>query len=246
MIKKYLSNLFKTYQKGDAREESYYEHLADFLIDFTQIKRKKEIDITILPKKTEAGNPDFRIWDGKQKIIGYIEAKDLGVDLDRIEESEQLKRYLSTFPNVILTNFTEFRLYRNGERIDKISIARPFVIKKLSSVPPIENEDKLFELLERFFDFSLPKTYTAKTLAIELAKRTKFLKDEIVTEELKLGTKSIHSFYEAFKEFLIAGISENEFADLYSQTITYGLFAARLRAEKDFNPKYALEKFDFL
>ena len=148
---------------------------------FSESERKKKIDVTILPKKTEAGNPDFRIWDGKQKIIGYIEAKDLGVDLDRIEDSEQLERYLSTFPNVILTNFTEFRLYRNGERIEKISIARPFVIKKLSTVPPLENEDKLFELLERFLDFSLPKTYTAKTLAVELAKRTKFLKDEIVS-----------------------------------------------------------------
>lgn len=241
MTKKYLSNLFKTYQKGDAREESYYEHLADFLRDYSQSKRKKIIDVTILPKKTEAGNPDFRIWDGRQKIIGYIEAKDLAADLDRIEDSEQLERYLSTFPNVILTNFTEFRLYRNGERIEKISIARPFVIKKLSTVPPSENEDKLSELLERFLDFSLPKTYTAKTLAVELAKRTKFLKDEIVTEELKIGTKSIQGFYEAFKEFLIAGINEDEFADLYSQTITYGLFAARLRADKNFNRKSAYD-----
>lgn len=238
MLDNYLKLIFRTYQ-SDAREESYYEHLAEFLRAYSLSQRKKKIDVTILPKKTEAGNPDFRVWDGRQKIIGYIEAKDLGVDLDRIEDSEQLERYLSTFPNVILTNFTEFRLYRNGERIDKISIARPFVIKKLSAVPPIENEEKLFELLERFLDFSLPKTYTAKTLAVELAKRTKFLKDEIVTEELKLGTKSIHGFYDAFKEFLIAGISENEFADLYSQTITYGLFAARLRAEKDFNRKLA-------
>ncbi|MGE5412260.1 MAG: N-6 DNA methylase, partial [Clostridiales bacterium] len=239
MTKKYLANLFKTFQKGDAREESYYKHLADFITTYSESKRKKNVDITILPKKTEAGNPDFRIWDGRQNIVGYIEAKDLGVDLDRTEESEQLVRYLSTFPNVILTNFTEFRLYRNDERIERISIARPFVIKKLSKVPPLENEENLFELFDRFLDFSLPKTYTAKTLAIELAKRTKFLKDEIVTEELKLGTKSIHGFYEAFKEFLIAGIDESEFADLYSQTITYGLFAARLRADKDFNRKLA-------
>jgi len=239
MTKKYLSNLFKTYQKGDAREESYYKHLADFITDFSESQRKKKIDVTILPKKTEAGNPDFRFWDGRQKIIGYIEAKDLGVDLDRVEDSEQLERYLSTFPNVILTNFTEFRLYRNGERIEKISVARPFVIKKLSTVPPLENEDKLFELLERFLDFSLPKTYTAKTLAIELAKRTKFLKDEVVGEELKNNNDSIHGFYNAFKEFLIAGISEDEFADLYSQTITYGLFAARLRAGDEFNRRSA-------
>ena len=190
-------------------------------------------------KRPKQGIPDFRIWDGRQKIIGYIEAKDLGVDLDRIEDSEQLKRYLSTFPNVILTNFTEFRFYREGELVDKVSIARPFVIKKLSTVPPLENEDKLFELLSRFLDFSLPKTYTAKTLAVELAKRTKFLKDEIVSEELKSGTESIQGFYSAFKEFLIAGINEDEFADLYSQTITYGLFAARLRAGKEFSRKLA-------
>ena len=239
MIQEYLSNLFKTFQKGDAREESYYEHLAAFVREYSQIKRKKKIYITILPKKTEAGNPDFRVWDGKQKIIGYIEAKDLGSDLDRFENSEQIERYLSTFPNVILTNFTEFRLYRNGQRIDKVFIARPFVIKKISTLPTPENESKFFELLERFLDFSLPKAYSAKTLAIELAKRTKFLKDEIVTEELRKGTKSILGFYEAFKEFLIAGISEDEFADLYSQTITYGLFAARIRADKDFNRKLA-------
>ncbi len=156
MTKKYLEHLFKTYQMGDAREESYYKHLADFISAFSKSKRNKIIDVTILPKKTEAGNPDFRIWDGRQKIIGYIEAKDLGVDLDRIEDTEQLERYISTFPNVILTNFTEFRLYRNGEKIEKISIARPFVIKKLSTIPPIENENKLFELLERFLNFSLP------------------------------------------------------------------------------------------
>ncbi|OGU39198.1 MAG: DNA methyltransferase [Ignavibacteria bacterium GWA2_36_19] len=239
MAKKYLAALFRTYQKGDAREESYYEHLADFLREFSQTERKKKIDVTILPKKTEAGNPDFRIWDGKQKIIGYIEAKDLGADLDRVEDSEQLQRYLSTFPNVILTNFTEFRLYRNGQRIEHILIARPYVIKKLSTVPPLENEDKLFELIERFLDFSIPRTYTAKTLAVELAKRTKFLKDEVVSEELKNNNDSIHGFYNAFKEFLIAGISDDEFADLYSQTITYGLFAARLRAGDEFNRRSA-------
>ena len=102
MSKKYLTAIFRTHQKGDAREESYYEHLADFLREFSQSERKKKIDVTILPKKTEAGNPDFRIWDCRQKIIGYIEAKDLGVDLDKVEDSEQLEKYLSTFPNLII------------------------------------------------------------------------------------------------------------------------------------------------
>ena len=235
MINDYLQNLFNTYKKGDAREESYYSHLANFISQFSETQRNKKVDITILPKKTEAGNPDFRIWDGKQKIVGYIEAKDIGADLKRIEESEQLKRYLETFPNVILTNFTEFRLYRDGEIIDKVAIARPFVMTKLSGLPPLENEDKLFDLLARFLAFSLPRTYTAKTLAYELAKRTRFLKDNVITEELKIGTESIQGFFEIFKEFLITDLKKEDFADIYSQTITYGLFAARLRAEQDFN-----------
>jgi len=239
MTKKYLSCILKTFEKGDATENSYYEHLSDFIKTFSKSRRNKIVDVTTIPKHTEAGNPDFRVWDGKQKIIGYIEAKDIGADLDKIEDSEQMERYLSTFPNVILTNFTEFRLYRDGALVDKVSIARPFVIKKLSSLPPLENEEKFFSLLERFLDFSLPRTFTAKTLAVELAKRTRFFKDEIVSEELKRGAKSIHGFFEAFKEFLIAGISEEEFADLYAQTITYGLFAARLRAGEEFNRKLA-------
>ena len=234
MFNNYLKQILNSFAKGDAREESYYEHLADLLRNFSEDKRKKKIDVTILPKKTEAGNPDFRVWDGSQHIIGYIEAKDVGTNLDNIESSEQLVRYLATFPNVILTNYTEFRLYRDGEPIEKVFITQPLTLKHLKKAP-LQNEDELIKLIDRFLSFSLPKTYTAKTLAVELAKRTKFLKDEIVAQEISEGTKSIIGFYEAFKEFLIADLDEDEFADLYSQTITYGLFAARLRAGNKFN-----------
>ncbi|MDR3626702.1 MAG: N-6 DNA methylase [Ignavibacteriaceae bacterium] len=241
MTSEYLLQLFKKYQKGDATEISYYSTLEKFLKKFSEINRKKKIEITTIPKKTEAGNPDFRIWDGRQKITGYVEAKDLGTDLDKIEDTDQIKRYTTTFPNVILTNFTEFRLYRNSELIDKVLIARPYILKKLKTVPPVENEEELYKLLDKFLDFSLPQTFTAKTLAVELAKRTKFLKDEVVNEELKRNNESVHGFYNAFKEFLIAGISEDEFADLYSQTITYGLFASRLRAGDEFTRKSAYD-----
>ena len=239
----YLQQIFNKYQKGDATEISYYSTLEKFLKVYSESSRKKIIEITTIPKKTEAGNPDFRIWDGRQKITDYVEAKDLGTDLDRIEDSNQIKRYISTFPNVLLTNYNEFRLFRDGERVDKVFIARPYIFKKLKTIPPVENENDFFKLLNKFLDFSLPKTYTAKTLAVELAKRTKFLKDEVVSEELKRSDESIHGFYNAFKEFLIAGISENEFSDLYSQTVTYGLFAARLRAGNEFSRKLA---FDFI
>ena len=185
MVKEYLKKIAATTSQGDAREESYYRHFSNFLETFSEETGKKNIQITTLPKKTEAGNPDFRVWDGKQKIVGYIEAKKPGENLSDIQDSEQLKRYRSTFPNLILTDFYQFRLYRNGELIDTVLVARPFIAKKLQTTPPVENEEKFITLLEKFFSFSLPNVLTAKDLAVELAKRTGFLRDEVIIKELE-------------------------------------------------------------
>jgi hypothetical protein len=250
----YLKKIFEVTKKGDATESSYYSCLEELFSNYAESIIKKKIHVTTIPQKTDAGNPDFRVWDGKQHIVGYIEAKAPTVKyLDQIEDTEQLKRYLNTFPNLILTNFFEFRLYRDGGLIDNVQIARPYVIHKLGTIPPVEKEQEFFNLLERFFSFSLPKTYTAKTLAVELAKRTRFLKEQVIIEELKKEEtpplhpplirgelkggvplsngrhKGVYGFYEAFQKFLIHGLTKEDFADLYSQTITYGLFAARTR-----------------
>ncbi|MDO9547797.1 MAG: DNA methyltransferase, partial [Candidatus Marinimicrobia bacterium] len=251
LLKQYLSNLSHTSNRGDAREESYYEHLKALVIQYADSQNIKNVDVTILPKKTEAGNPDFRIWDGKNHITGYIEAKDPSVsNLDHIEDTEQLKRYRSTFPNVILTNFYEFRLYRDGQRIAQVMIGRAVIAQKLKTPPPVENIDQFKKLFDLFFSFSLPKVQTARTLAIELAKRTRFLRDEVITVEMESndskGYKQIVGFYEAFKTYLIGTLNEKQFADLYAQTITYGLFAARTRVPSDrddFNRRVA---FDYI
>jgi len=245
MLESYLKKISEIMQRGDAREETYYSTLEKLLQEYSESINKKDIKITTLPKQTEAGNPDFRVWDGKQHIVGYIEAKKPGSNLDDIEISEQLKRYNSTFPNLILTNFTEFRLYRDGRLMDKISLCRPFIIYRLDTIPPLENKEQFLKLLGAFFSFSLPKIYNAKTLAVELAKRTRFLKNEVIEEELREEENSkqgfILGFYEAFQEYLIKGLSQKDFADLYSQTITYGLFAARTRSTGEFNRKLAYD-----
>lgn len=94
-----------------------------------------------------------------------------------------------------------------------------------------------------------------------MAKRTRFLRDEVIAEELKTGSpiKSgktflsdndekqtkmsvLHGFYEAFRKFLISGLTKEDFAHLYAQTLTYGLFAARTRSENGFNRKLAYDR----
>ncbi len=245
MIDTYLKEIAAKTQRGDAREESYYSILETFLKEYSQAKLKKKIEITVLPKKTEAGNPDFRIWDGVHSQVGYIEAKPPTANLDDIEESEQLQRYIETFPNLILTNFYEFRLYRHGKLLTSVLLARPFIAAKGKIIPPAEHTEEFFALLEKFFQFSLPQEFTAETLARELASRTRFLRDQVITAELREastpGAKKIFGFYEAFQKHLIANLKPEQFADLYAQTITYGLFAARTRANNSFNRKIAYD-----
>ncbi|MDP8238882.1 MAG: type ISP restriction/modification enzyme [Candidatus Hatepunaea meridiana] len=122
-------------------------------------------------------------------------------------------------------------------------IGRPIIAKRLHTTPPVENVNQFKELFDLFFSFSQPKVTTARSLAIELAKRTRFLRDEIIAVEIaendSKGHRHIIGFYEAFKKYLITTLTEKQFADLYAQTITYGLFAARTRANDEFNRKLA-------
>ena len=64
MLKSYLKKICEVANRGDAREESYYSILEKLLQEYAESTGKRNIQMTTLPKKTEAGNPDFRIWDG--------------------------------------------------------------------------------------------------------------------------------------------------------------------------------------
>ncbi|MBV6342770.1 type ISP restriction/modification enzyme [Candidatus Magnetobacterium casense] len=247
MLSEYIGDITRTFNRGDAREESYYPALEGLLKEYLCLTGRQDLVVTTLPKKTDGGNPDFRLWDGRQHITGYIEAKEPSTDdLGKTERTEQLKRYLYTFPNLILTNFLEFRLYRNGELIDTATIGSPFVLNALHTTPPADNEPGLRSLLDKFLAFSVPRIYDSSALSRELAKRTRFLKDVIVTNVLGDNEGStgggMAGFYEAFRDYLIGSLKKEEFANLYAQTVTYGLFAARMRSDEGFNREGAFSR----
>ena len=241
---KYLKALAAVARQGDAREESFYPALADMLKEMARATGKKDVHVTTLPRPTEGGNPDFRLWNGTDRIIGYVEAKKPTEErLDSIENSEQLKRYRATFPNLILTNFLEFRLYRNGECVQTVQAGRPLILNAVRTTPPLENQDELYALLDCFLDFALPQTFTAESLAVELAKRTRLLRD-VISEQFqqeRANPGRLSGFFEAFQTYLIGSLTPENFADLFAQTITYGLFAARTRAGNGFNRRAAFD-----
>ncbi len=238
-VQRYLDALQDTASMGDTREESYYGDLSDLLEAHADENDRDDVQVTTLPSPTEGGNPDFRVWNGTNEVTGYIEAKlPSGRSLDAIEETEQLTRYRGTFENVILTNFVEFRLYRNGEQVAEAEVADPPEIPEFGDAPDAVNTDDLDDLLEKFFSHTHTEIESAQELAKELAKRTSFMRG-VVLQELEHQQVDqdgqVLGFYEAFQEYLMPDLSEEEFADIYSQTITYGLLAARTRVSGEFS-----------
>ena len=109
-INSYLQKIKGEYATGKATEHSYRGYLQTLIQDLA-----KDVQVTNEPKRQKCGAPDY-IVQKKDVPIGYIEAKDIGVDLDSIEKTDQLKRYLPSLDNLILTDYLEFRFFKYAEK----------------------------------------------------------------------------------------------------------------------------------
>ena len=197
------------------------------------------------PKHIECGAPDFVVRKGPV-TIGYIEAKDIGKSLDEAEKSEQMNRYLKPLTNLILTDYLEFRWYIDGERRFTARLGTPTKDGKIKhekdGIPAVA------ELLGNFLAHTAEKVGTPKDLALRVANLAHMIKGLIVNAFAKEPESgSLHTQLLAFRDNLIPDLSVEYFADMYAQTIAYGLFAARCAApdNKEFtrqNAAYLLPK----
>ncbi len=212
---RYLQQIDQTRATDEATAElSLHPHLKTFLENITdECFNRPNVRYTLEPKNiNEIGRPDFIAIDGVLPI-GYIEAEAYGTDLDNLtgHAKEQNDRFIQNLDNFILTNFIDFALYKDGERINTARIT--------------ENTDDLEALIQRFLDDSI-QIGTPEALAGYLARRTRELKTQIATT-LTDETTETFGIYEAFRETLLFTLTKADFADMYAQTLSYGLFAAR-------------------
>jgi len=119
-----------------------------------------------------------------------------------------------------------------------VEVGREFTLQSLRFPPVAEKLDLFHELLEKFFSFFTPEIQKSSDLSVELAKRTRFL-EHILQEELLRGNEEVLRFYKAFREELLGALTRERFADLYAQTITYGLFAASMKVQNGFKGETA-------
>ncbi len=215
----YIQDLQTNIKRGG--ERSHYPSLQR-LIEGLMIG----INATIEEKGNQEGIPDFTIRKN-DRVLGYIEAKDINVDLAKTEKNEQLKRYLESNIgyNLILTNYLEFRWYVDGEceKTAKLANLEQGEIILIDNLQPIE------ELLQLFLNQKAKDINNYYDLAKEMAAYTKTIRNAIFsTLDIEANTEELNQLKETFKQILILDIDNQSFADMYAQTIAYGLFTAKI------------------
>ena len=213
---RYLQNIQRTQASDEATPElSLYPHLQTFLEHlFVDCFERDTIRLTQEPREhNQIGRPDFIAMEGLLPI-GYIEAEGYGRDLDNLtgHAREQNQRFIENLDNFILTNFLDFQLWRDGQQR---------ITANIQDTP--ENVERL---LEQFLNAGHIPITSPEVLARHLARRTRELQTQISTT-LTDENSQIYGMFTAFKELLIATLTPDDFADMYAQTLAYGLFAAR-------------------
>ena len=224
IIKSYLGKIDREFKTGRATEHTHRPALKDLIEELdSKIKATNE------PKRVECGAPDFILRrDGLS--IGYMETKDLGKSLDEAEDSDQLKRYKRSLPNLILTDYLEFRWFEDGQLRDSARLGR--IGKGNKILLDKKGIDETVQLLRLFLESRPQPITTPKDLSERTAKLAHIIRDTIVEAfEKDKASSDLKDLREAFSQVLIPDLNKpekvTEFADMYAQTIVYGLFAAR-------------------
>lgn len=228
-----MQNLFDNYIKSISSKFSHPEtsemgYRTDFELLIKGIFETINVKQIYHDARSIEGNkPDFIVLNHNVPIL-YIEAKTIGVSLDKVEKSEQMARYFG-YTNLVLTDYTEFRFYRNGIRYEEPIKIADYDIKNrtLTSLP--ENYEHVAKSLIDFTQSYKEPLKSGEHLAKIMGGKGQRIRDNL-REFLKTDSDKnteIIRVYEAIKQMLVHDLTLDAFADMYAQTLVYGLFVAR-------------------
>ena len=240
-IKEYISTVNQKYRAGNATEHTYRGALEQLMQDLLP-----KLRIVNEPKREKCGAPDYIASRRDNMPVFYIEAKNIGDnDLDgrnKAGNRDQFDRYKQALDYIIFTDYLDFHLYEHGEFVDSVRIAE---VKGDKIVAINENEGKFRNLIEHVGNNAIQRITSASRLAKLMAGKARLL-ENIIEQAMNENTesyanKNLHGQYQAFKDVLIQELKPEDFADIYAQTIAYGMFAARLHDDtpEDFSREEA-------
>lgn len=225
-LQQYIETINQRFRLGNATEHTFrgdLQHLLESLVP--------EIRATNEPKRQSCGAPDYIITRGEIPV-GFIEAKDVGdKDLEgkkKTGNQEQFDRYKTGLANLIITDYIDFHFYRDGIFTTKVSIGK---VENGSIIPQPENFDQFTQLFKNFCETISQSIKSPTRLAEMMAGKARLMADIIeksLNEDDEKGNLSnLKRQMLSFQKMLISDIDNKSFSDLYSQTIAYGMFAAR-------------------
>ncbi len=225
-VRDYLSEIQAKHRTDVAGEHAYRPALQELL-------QSVETGLNAVndPARTEIGMPDFVVLRQPGNVpIGIVEAKDIGNQLSRSEKTAQVKRY-QAYGNLLLTDYLEFRWYVNGEKIETVRIAK---VAKGKIVRIQKNYGGLIDMLLRFAQQTTQSVNSAQELAERLARSAQFIA-HFIEKDLKSSAPSanLQNQMAAFQKTLLPDLDIPSFADMYAQTLAYGLFASRVNFPGD-------------
>ncbi|AFY75368.1 putative helicase [Synechococcus sp. PCC 7502] len=219
-LQAYWQEVEQIYNTHQATEHSYRPALQKLIESLAgNIRAINE------PKRIACGAPDFLIKQNELEI-GHIEAKDIGISLSKVVATEQLNRYFHALNNLIVTDHLEFRWYVDGEH--RLTACLATIDKKKKLVADRSGILEVEQLLEQFLLTKAIQVNTPKVLAKRMAALAQLIRDAIkaaLNSEDQGGM--LRQQFESFQKVLIRDLTSEQFADMYAQTIAYGLFAAR-------------------
>jgi predicted helicase len=235
LISSYLSKLREVSQDADASQELSLRPALNILVEgLNDIFTHDDLKIVTEPLRKSFGTPDYKLKTSQGYLIGYIEAKGLGAHLPEIEQTEQIERYRSSGKRFVLTNHLEFILFdyaSDGKaivRADSVRLLSEKAFRK-GQPPQDANVEALYRLFDRFLKEARPDISTPKELAERLAASARHIRDLLIETYAAEGeSDDLHNLKAAFEETLLPDLTPEQFADMYAQTLTYGLFAARV------------------
>ena len=220
-IKKFLSSCQSVLDTSQSTEHSYRKSLEELLNSVNpKLKSLNE------PKRQKVGAPDFIIFD-KNIQIAFVEAKDIKENLKDPKHKDQITRY-QALGNLCFTNNLDWQFYDGTKLLCEVKIA------SIEEGKIITDESKLLILSSYLQEFLSRKSITinsSKQLAIIMANKARTMSQiisKIINEDNSNNeTSELVTEFNSFKKYLIHDLNVDTFADIYSQTVTYGLFTAR-------------------
>ena len=232
-VSDYVNKVASRVKLGHSSEHTFRKDLEDLINNLVP-----DVMVTNEPSQvTDCGNPDFLI--SKDNIpIGFIEAKDVGKDLSSKLYKEQFDRYKAALDNLIITDYTVFEFYEYGELKKTIRLAyisennTNYESSLVGNEYCEENYETFAETLEKFCGYKGQTIKSAQRLAVMMAGKARLLENTLyhalTSDEKSDENSDLRDQFETFKAVLIHDLTPADFADIYAQTLAYGMFAARL------------------